>query len=85
MKPHSYYRRPDRLVGIIDRNGRFAHALTDQLTAEEGFTVQRLKEACRELCKTSGDLTARAVFYTALRWGVSGQQLAHELKKGGAL
>ncbi len=81
MKPNTYYRRPDRLVGEVDPRGRFSHPVYNQLMAETWFYHQRLQDAAEEIRELPAlERTAKALYLVSLRWGVSGVQLMKQLR-----
>ncbi len=77
MKPNTYYRRPDFLVGTVNSHGHFAHALPNQLTAEAEFHQQRIRDALAEI--SAEPITAKRVYYACLKWGVCARHVLKQL------
>jgi hypothetical protein len=80
MKPNVYYRRPDLLVGLTDKKGRFSCAVGNQLIGESEFNGQRLTEAVRQLRR--GRLSAIRLMHVADYWRVSPSRLLKLIRKG---
>lgn len=81
MKPNTLYRRPDRLVGLVDQLGRFSCVHEDQEMAETLFHIQRLNDALFEFeLSPYAGRTAKFVNQLVLRWGVSGVKLLRMLR-----
>lgn len=81
MRPNTLYRRPDRLVGMVDQLGRFSYAHDDQEIAETLFHIQRLNDALFEFeLSPYAKRTAKYVNQLVLRWGISGVKLLKMLR-----
>lgn len=81
MKPNTYYRRPDLLVGLTDKKGRFSHAVRNQIQGETSFHEQRLSHAAIEFRK--GHASAKRLVSLADYWRVIPQRLLKAIQKGG--
>lgn len=66
MKPHTYYRLPNGMVGLADEKGRFQSAVFNQMAAETEFHRQRVADAAHELAISI--VSARMLAQAADSW-----------------